>query len=235
MTVISLFEVVLCSGFPTQLVLSAVLVTIGMAPAIGGQLAFRFVVALSLLDAALILCMVAFFLRTRGESVRDVLLRGQAGFWREVRHGLALVPLIFLVVIVVGQTINYYAPNLHNVTDNPLQAMLTSPVRAAVFALVAVLAGGVREEVQRAFILHRFRHDLGGARLGLVIFSVAFGIGHAMQGYDAAIITGVLGLLWGIVYLRRGSMVAPMVSHSLFNLIEIALFQYASRSGLVGG
>ena len=98
---------------------------------------------------------------------------------------------------------------MHNVPENPLQAMLTSPWRVAIFAVVVVLAGGVREEVQRGFILHRFDNDLGGAHLGLLLFSVAFGLGHLTQGLDAALITGALGLLWGVMYLHRRSVVAP--------------------------
>ena len=56
-----------------------------------------------------------------------------------------------------------------------------------------MVAGGLREEVQRAFILHRFERHLGGAAIGLVVFSVAFGLGHLVQGRDAAVITGLLG------------------------------------------
>ena len=36
-------------------------------------------------------------------------------------------------------------------------------------------------------------------------------------------------LFWGIVYLRRRSVVAPMISHSGFNLIE--LLQYLAFAG----
>jgi membrane protease YdiL (CAAX protease family) len=35
------------------------------------------------------------------------------------------------------------------------------------------------------------------------------------------VITGALGALWGAMYLVRGSAVAPMVSHSLFNSSEL--------------
>jgi membrane protease YdiL (CAAX protease family) len=108
------------------------------------------------------------------------------------------------------------------VTQNPLQDLLDTPFNAAMFGLVAVVAGGVREEVQRAFILHRFEQRLGGAVLGLALFSVAFGAGHAMQGWDAAIATGTLGAFWGAIYLLRRSIVATMVSHAAFNLTEIA-------------
>ena len=77
--------------------------------------------------------------------------------------------------------------------------------------------------MQRAFILRRFEQHLGGAVTGLIVFSVAFGLGHLVQGRDAAIVTGLLGAFWGIVYLRRRSVVAPIVCHAGFNLIEVAI------------
>jgi membrane protease YdiL (CAAX protease family) len=57
---------------------------------------------------------------------------------------------------------------------------------------------------------------------------VAFGAGHFLQGVDAAIATGVLGAFWAIVYLRRRSIVAPVVSHSGFNLVQLTQF-FVSR------
>jgi membrane protease YdiL (CAAX protease family) len=83
------------------------------------------------------------------------------------------------------------------------------------------VAGGVREELQRAFLLQRFERHLGGATVGVVVLSVAFGLGHLLQGYDAALATGVLGAFWAIVYLRRRSSVAPIISHAGFNSIEV--------------
>lgn len=89
------------------------------------------------------------------------------------------------------------------------------------FLIVAIVAGGVREELQRAFVLHRFRQYLGGPIVGLVITSLLFGLGHTLQGWDAALITGVLGALWGAAYLWRRSAIGPMVNHSLFNTVEL--------------
>ena len=79
----------------------------------------------------------------------------------------------------------------------------------------------MREELQRAFLLHRFRVDLGQPWLGLFITSLSFGMGHTLQGQDAAIITGVLGAIWGAFYLTRGGALASLVSHSLFNSGEL--------------
>ncbi len=230
---LSLVEVFLCSGFPSQLFLSLVLVTVGLSSSAETGLSFTFVVWLSVLDTLVVLGLVRMFLRARNESIRAVLI-GPVHLGREAWRGLALLPLVFLVVIGGGLFIQHVAPDLHNVTENPLQAMLDSPTRLAIFAVIVVVAGGIREEVQRAFILHRFRQDLGGVGMGLLVFSIAFGLGHMVQGYDAAILTGLLGLLWGIVYVARRSIVAPVVSHSLFNLTELAIFYYAARSGLVG-
>ncbi len=64
------------------------------------------------------------------------------------------------------------------------------------------------------------RH-LGPPWAGVVLLSTAFGLGHLLQGHDAAIATGAMGAFWAVVYLRRGSSVAPVVSHALFNTIEV--------------
>jgi len=87
----------------------------------------------------------------------------------------------------------------------------------------------VREEVQRAFLLRRFERWLGGGRVGVIVTSVSFGLGHKIQGLDAAVATSVLGGFWAFIYLRRRSVVAPVVSHSGFNLLQLAQFLRLGR------
>lgn len=87
--------------------------------------------------------------------------------------------------------------------------------------VIAILAGGVREELQRAFLLRRFEQHLGGPAIGVLVLSTAFGLGHIPQGWDAVIATGLLGVFWAVVYLRRRSSIAPMVSHAGFNSLEV--------------
>jgi membrane protease YdiL (CAAX protease family) len=109
------------------------------------------------------------------------------------------------------------------VPENPFQAMLGSPWRVASFVALVLVAGGVREELQRAFLLHRFDQALGGARLGVVITSLAFGLGHAVQGWDAMLVTGLLGAIWGALYVWRRNVIPGMVSHALFNVIQVLM------------
>ena len=217
-------ECILCSGFPTQIALIIILSGFGLSmQGAQGGLNPRFLFTLSLLDAALVVGLTIFFLKAHGESVREVLIGGRSVF-REVLLGIAIVPVVFGIVILVMALVLTYAPWLHNVPRNPLEDMLGTRLDAAIFAVVVMIAGGVREEVQRGFIIHRFGHYLGGGGPGVLLHSVLFGLGHYEQGYDAAVATGLLGLFWGVIYLRRGSIVAPVVSHAAFNLAQVLKF-----------
>ncbi|HEX7140396.1 MAG TPA: CPBP family intramembrane glutamic endopeptidase [Vicinamibacterales bacterium] len=214
----------LCSGFPTQLAIALTYVATGhkTVTATGG-LSTAYVVIVSLVDTVVVVGLVLTLLLAHGERPRDVLTGGRR-LAPEVTTGVLLIPVALVVAGAVLLITQKFAPWLHTVVHNPLQDVLQSPRDAWLFVFVVIFAGGVREEVQRAFILHRFGVWLGGSAVGLVITSVAFGAGHLTQGADAAIATGLLGFLWGAVYLRRRSAVAPMVSHAGFDLLQIAQF-----------
>ena len=214
-------EVLLCSGFPSQLFLITVLTGLGMrVQTAEGQLSPPFIFTLSLVDTALVVGLVFFFLRAHRERARDVML-GQRRTLREVALGILLLPVIFFGVLALLFLILTYAPQLHNVPHNPLEDMLRNRQDALIFSMVVMLAGGLREEIQRAFILHRFEQYLGGGVVGIVLYSGLFGLGHVEQGIDAAMITALLGAIWGAIYLTRRSIVAPMVSHAGFNLAQL--------------
>ena len=221
-------EVVLCSGFPSQLFLIAVLRGFGLRTFTSeGHFSPPFIFALSLIDAVLVVGLVLLFLRAHREDARAVLL-GRRSIGREAAVGVLLLPFIFLAVLAILLAVLTFAPHLHNVLRNPLEGMLSTRRNAAIFAVVVMIAGGIREEVQRGFVLHRFRQYLGGGALGVVLYSVLFGIGHIDQGYDVVVATAVLGGVWGVTYLLRGSIVANMVSHAGFNVAQVVKYLLVS-------
>ncbi len=214
-------EILLCSGYPTQLTITFLLLAAGMSPLIdGNELSARFVFTLTILDTVVLLSLIFWLLLRRGESPRQVFL-GDRPVAGEIGIGVLSLPLVIALVVALMMTILRFAPTLRNVPQNPLEAFLGTQTGLAMFLLIVIVGGGVREELQRAFLLHRFRSDLGQPWMGVVITSVAFGMGHTLQGRDAAIVTGSLGALWGVIYVVRRSAVAPIVSHSLFNSFEL--------------
>ncbi len=222
-------EVALCSGYPSQLLLIIVMSGLGLRlRTADGRLSPPFVFTLSLVDAVVVVGLVLFFLRTHRESPRAVLF-GERRVGAEVLLGLALLPAVFLFVGLIVSLIFTFAPELHNVARNPLEDMLRNRGDALIFGVVVMVAGGVREEVQRGFILHRFGQYLGGGGWGVAIYSLLFGLGHFEQGIDAMIATACLGAIWGVTYLRRRSIVAPMVSHAGFNLAQLVKYLVFAR------
>jgi uncharacterized protein len=224
----SLLEVVLCSGVPTQLVLSGIAFVAGLRPVLeGGRLSLPFVAAVSTADTILLVVLILWFLKLRHESPRQLFLGGRS-VARELSLGLVLFPAVVAFMIGAIWWLRQAFPALQTVPENPFEAMARSPAGAIALLLVAMGAGGIREEVQRAFLLHRFRLDLGGAATGLILTSAGFGIGHVVQGWDAVLVTAALGAFWGLLYFVRGSIVAAIVSHALANGTQV-LIAYAQR------
>ena len=224
----AILEIVLCSGIPSQLALAYMFALAGFTPQVGGRLSFAYIATLLLVDATLLVALILWLLRRRGEHALDVFV-GARPVGGEIRLGVALTAVVFALAVMVLSAARLAFPSLHNVKENPLQDLIATPTQALILAVVATISGGLREEIQRAFILHRFDQYLGGAHVGLVIYSLIFGLGHSLQGWDAVLATTVLGAFWGWTYIARRSIVAPVVSHSGFNAAEIFVF-LAARS-----
>ncbi len=226
---VALIEVLICSDFPTQLALGATFTALGFGPGLSaGRLQIGYIVALSLTDALLLIGLIVLFLTAHGERPREVIF-GRRPIASEAARGLPMVFVALAIGTAVLLAIQYLAPSLRTVPQNPLQDLLGRPRNVWLFALVVVVAGGVREEIQRAFLLHRFEQSLGGGTIGVIVTSAAFGAGHLIQGADAVVATGLLGAFWAVVYLRRRSAVAPIVSHAGFDLLQIAQFLIVGR------
>jgi membrane protease YdiL (CAAX protease family) len=213
--------VCLCSGPPTQVVIQGLLALGGIHPAPDGRVTLSLLAYVTGLDTILLVALVLGLLVLGGESPRAVLL-GTRPILGEALRGLGLVPWVLLIVAAAALAIARWAPHL--ITPNPLAGLASTPAEFVLFGVCAVVAGGLREEVQRAFIVHRCEQRLGGALVGVIGFGLLFGVLHYVQGASAVIITGLLGMLWSVVYLVRRSIVAPMVSHASFNLIEVIGF-----------
>lgn len=179
-----------------------------------------------LLEAGITFVLMLLVMKAHGEKIRGLGLGGS--HWRaDVLLGLSIIPLLFALNIVVSVIFQTFFPKFF-LERNPLTDLIHGPGDLGLFICAALIAGGIKEEVQRAFIVRRFQAYLGGANLGLVLWSIAFGIGHYVQGVQGMITAGIFGLIFGIAYLARSSLIAPMVAHGAYDALALLGYWFFS-------
>lgn len=217
---LALLQIVACSGYPTQILTMAALILFGFRHVQDpSDWSLVYVGTLLVIDSIMLVGLVIAFLRLHGERPMDVFL-GMHPIGGEVVRGILLVPMVFVMVAMIAAAVQLYAPWLHN-DVNPFQTLIRAPNGVLMMGALSIIVGGLREEIQRAFVLHRFT-QIGRPVIGLIVFSALFGLGHQVQGWDAVIMTAALGAIWGAVYLRRRSLIAPAVCHGAFDVIQVA-------------
>jgi membrane protease YdiL (CAAX protease family) len=179
-----------------------------------------------LLEAGITILLLAMVLKAHRESLWSLGLRWDR--WKpNLLIGLGLVPFLFLVNAVVMFAFRIYLPEYY-MEQNPLTEFIHTPQQLALFIFSALIAGGIKEELQRAFILTRFGRYLGGAVLGLVLWSLAFGAGHYVQGAQGVTVAAIYGLVFGLIYLMSGSLIAPIVAHGTYDTLALLAYWFFS-------
>jgi len=215
-------DIVLALGFLTDSLAWAI---VSRFPATSSPLrSVPALAAFTLLSALLLVLLIASLGRLRGESLREICLGSAASLRREAALGVALVPGVFLVSFVGKSLARHFLPGIYSGERNILEDLMHTWTDLGLFTLVALGAGGFREELQRAFVIRRFTQAWGPAWLGAALFALYFGYGHLVQGKDEAIIAGILGLLWGALTILRRSFAASAVSHGLYDALELARY-----------
>jgi uncharacterized protein len=184
----------------------------------------RLVAASLLLEAGIALCLLLALLRAHGESWRDIGLHGE-GWLGDLWLGVAIVPLFFVVNILVMYFFRVFVPQYY-LDKNPLTEIIRTPADLGMFLLSALIAGGIKEELQRAFIIVRFRQHLGGAKAGLVVWSVAFGAQHYVQGAQGIVAATLFGFIFGVLFLARRSILPAIFAHAIYDTVALLSFWF---------
>jgi membrane protease YdiL (CAAX protease family) len=180
-----------------------------------------------LLESAITFLFLLVILKVHRETISGLGLywiRWKANFF----IGLSLVPFLLIVNLVVAAIFKVFLPKYY-LEQNPLMDTIQTPFQLGLFIFVSITAGALKEELQRAFILRRFERYLGGAGLGLLLWSFAFGAGHYVQGVQGIVTTTILGFAFGLIYLLRGSLIGPIVAHAVYNTLALLFYWFAGR------
>lgn len=97
------------------------------------------------------------------------------------------------------------------------------------FAGICVTAGVCEEILFRGFLLFYLQEVFGSAPwVAIVVSSAIFGLCHVYQGFTGVLTTGVLGAVLAGLYLSSGSLLLPIIIHTLIDLRVLLLQRLAS-------
>ena len=98
------------------------------------------------------------------------------------------------------------------------------------FVGVAATAALCEEFLYRGYALTQIAALTHSVFVGVVLSSIAFGLGHAYQGRIGIAGTAITGLLYSLLFLASGSLVPCMLAHFIQDMFGAALLARRLRS-----
>lgn len=126
------------------------------------------------------------------------------------------VGVAVLEVFVLMPLARRFWPESHAVS---LNHWFEGPWVVPLWGCLACIAG-LKEELARSFVLTRFEKAFGrkGLIISLLLTTVMFGMGHLYQGLIGVVVTGIVGLLYALIYLRRRSCWEAAIAHATYDM-----------------
>jgi membrane protease YdiL (CAAX protease family) len=90
------------------------------------------------------------------------------------------------------------------------------------FYAVSITAGIVEEIVYRGFVLWYLGQYMP-LWVVVAVSSIAFGLAHCYQGASGAFRAGMVGLVFGILYVVTGSIWIPILAHAMLDILQGAI------------
>jgi uncharacterized protein len=165
--------------------------------------------------------LVLFFVWRNAEPFRAIGWTSQ--FWvRQIGLGVLLFPLMFLSAMLVAWLLmgmGFSSPN--SALRSALLVRSWSQVPLAVLMVVVVAV--TEETIFRGYLLLRLK-ALGGSEFFAVVLStLIFTMGHSYQGVAGLGAVALMGVVFALIYLRTGSLVAPVVMHFLQDFLGVVV------------
>jgi membrane protease YdiL (CAAX protease family) len=195
---------------------SLVLSLFAMRPA---SMGFVTVAVGSIFQDLALVSLVAYFFWRNGEGVAALGWRGEAP--REALIGVVLfVPTYFAAG---GLERLLSRGGMSSVGHLPSFLRAEGPAQM-VLAVVLVLVVAVAEEsLFRGYLLRRFAQLTASPATAVLLSAAVFSLGHAYEGSAGMATVAFLGVVFALVYLWRGSLVAPIVMHMLQDMLGLVV------------
>jgi len=173
----------------------------------------------------LFVLIIFLLLKFQKEGLHQFVFRSSRNLKKQLFFGLALGTIIaILALFIIGPIAGQLLPSQPNNTVNFSQ-YFTDLTYLPFWLILVIFKGGFSEELWRTFGLVQFQRKFGniGLYIALVLGSFVFAMGHYYQGIDGVITSGIGGIIYGIVFIKRGSTFELIIAHGFRDVISILL------------
>lgn len=175
-----------------------------------------------------LVALILFFLWRNREQVRHIGWQAIRP-WRDIAIGaLLFVPMFYGAALLEQalQSIGFSVPS----TPLPTTPQATG-VGELVLALILVVIVAISEEtIFRGYLMARLQAFVPSQALAVVLSAAIFMLGHGYEGSAGVLTVGAMGILFGLVYVWRKSLVAPITMHLLQDLLVIVIIPMLTGS-----
>jgi membrane protease YdiL (CAAX protease family) len=166
--------------------------------------------------------LICFFLWRNGEPFQTLGWNFNKG-WRDIGLGF-LIYSPFILMMVLWKTTG---SSVHLKTLSFFLAAGAKVRGELLLAFLLVVVTALSEEIIfRGYLILRLKAITASSGTAVWLSAVVFALGHGWKGAAGVIGAGLVGLLYGAVFLRRQSLVAPITMHFIadMGIILIPLF-----------
>jgi uncharacterized protein len=168
-----------------------------------------------------LVCLILFFLWRNGETISRI---GWA--WTRPGRELIIGVVCFIPVFFGAALLDRVLLRVGlSPPATPLPSFLndSGPAEALLAVVLVTVVAAAEETIFRGYLLLRFQSVLRSATVSVLIASVIFALGHGYEGTAGLTTVGTMGAVFALVYLWRGSLVAPIVMHFLQDFLSVVL------------
>lgn len=178
-----------------------------------------------------VLAAVLWLLRKSGRSPASIGWRSDRPAL-DVALGIYLTLVIFVLLFLVIFLISLLSPDLlgrMGRAQSQIEAVFP-PMHPGLLVLLSAWVACFEEMLFRGFFLTRLRGLVGSWPAAVLIGSVLFALPHLYQGMIAVCVILVLGIVLGLMFVIRRSLVPVIVAHFLFDAVQFLALRYSSDS-----
>jgi membrane protease YdiL (CAAX protease family) len=181
-----------------------------------GELTFTLVATGTILRDLGLVFLIWFFLWRNGEPMAYI------GWTRSHIVRETLLGVVLFVPVFIGAVLLQLGLLRAGFSGHAPWPVLEPEDRLLALFLVPVVAFA-EETIFRGYFILRLHAVVGSTTGAVVLSSAVFAIAHADQGSAAVVTIGIVGAIKALIYVWRGSLVAPIVIHFLLDFLAILL------------